>query len=196
LNIWFTRSNGDTLHNNPNTQNYVEGEPPDFPKIYHNYRLECLHGGFARIGWPNTGDLLNNFDNRFAPDGYSFETIDPRYQRYLKLFSSILAGDLILIPGYEGISVVHLGIVLTKDRKKVLPYIEPRPSAYYYYYDISKQDWYECAHRVNVQWAQDENGEFMSYIEESIKINVWRTAFAQIRGENNIFNTAKKFGLF
>ena len=74
-NIWFVRSNGDTVHNDPSTPDYVPDEPPEFPKVECNYRLKCLKQGFARIGWPNTGDLTLETPVRLAPNGYSIHNL-------------------------------------------------------------------------------------------------------------------------
>ena len=57
MKVWFARSNGNTGHNNPDSSRFVAGEPPDYPETAFNYRAIWLSGGFARIGWPATGDL-------------------------------------------------------------------------------------------------------------------------------------------
>jgi hypothetical protein len=197
MNIWFIRSNGDTLHNNPNTVDYVPGEPPVFPKKEFNYRLKCLDQGFARYGHPNTGDLRLKNPERLAPLSYSFQSIEKRYQTYLRKFSSIKAGDLILIPADKDGGDVHLGIALTVDKKVVVPYIEPRPNAYYYYQDIPKGDWYECAHRINVQWAKTGPQEFSVFPFLANKDNVWILAFSPVTNEDStIYHEAEKAKLF
>ena len=133
MNIWFVRSNGETAHNNPHDSSYVPNEPPIFPLKEFNYSQKCLNDGFARYGWPNTGDLREKNPLRLAPLSYSFNDLETRYKTYLTKFCSIKAGDLILIPADgQNRGDVHLGIALMVDRKKVFPYIEPRPNAYYY----------------------------------------------------------------
>lgn len=197
MNIWFVRSNGETMHNNPNTVDYIPGEPPEYPKREFNYREKCLKQGFARYGWPNTGDLTIENPIRLAPLSYSFQDIDKRYQTYLFKFSSIKAGDLILIPADEDYGDVHLGIALTIDGKKVAPYIEPRPNAYFYYHNISEGDWYDCAHRINVLWARTEQSEYSIFHIQTIPSTVWILAFSQVNDEDGIiYQTAKKAKLF
>ena len=197
MNIWFIRSNGDTSHNNPNTDAYVAGEPPIFPKKEFNYREKCLDQGFARYGHPNTGDLKLENPTRLAPLSYSFQDLEKRYQTYLRKFSSIKAGDLILIPADQDRGDVHLGIALTVDKKAVAPYIDPRPNAYYYYHDISKGDWYECAHRINVMWAKSDPEVFSIFPFLANQDHVWILAFSAVTGEDGtIYQEAKKAKLF
>jgi hypothetical protein len=181
---WFTTSHGNTCHNEPGTSNYVEGEPPKFPLTLINYREKCLFDGFARIGYPNTGDLMDIGRGRLASEGYSFfdiETISKSSltQNQLRKFASILAGDYILLPAFEGEFMVHFGIVLTVNREVIPPYINPRPNAYYYYHDVANGAYYECAHRVNVKWCKDENGDFREFYLPEIG-GLWRQAFGQL----------------
>lgn len=198
MNIWFVRSNGETAHNNPGDFGYIQNEPPKFPLREFNYTQKCLSDGFVRYGWPNTGDLREKDPIRLVPLSYSFKDLKTRYKTYLTKFSSIRAGDLILIPADgQNRGDVHLGIALTVDRKKVLPYIEPRPNAYYYYYDISKGDWYECAHRVNVLWSRKEDGEFSVFHINATQGVVWILAFSQVEDPDGvIYHLAKNAGLF
>jgi len=194
---WFIRSNGETLHNNPETVDYVPGEPPEYPLKEFNYRLKCLEDGFARYGFPNTGDLTLKQPTRLAPLGYSFQDIETRYKTYLRKFLSIEAGDIILIPADQDSGEVHLGIALTVDRKKVVPYINPRPSAYFYYHNIEQHDWYECAHRVNVQWATSGPNDFSVFRIHETEGNVWIHAFSQVKDDNGaIYQAAMKSKLF
>lgn len=57
MDVWFARCNGETSHNNPVTNLYIPGERPMYPERKFEYKHECIVGGFARIGWPATGDL-------------------------------------------------------------------------------------------------------------------------------------------
>jgi len=198
MNIWFVRSNGETAHNNPHDLGYVPNEPPIHPLKEFNYTQKCLEEGFARYGWPNTGDRRVKDPKRLAPLSYSFNDLETRYKTYLTKFCSIKAGDLILIPAdAQNRGDVHLGIALTTDRKKILPYIEPRPNAYYYYHDIAKGNWYECAHRVNVSWAQSEDREFSIFHVNATEDIVWILAFSQVNDEDGeIYQMAHKAGLF
>ena len=199
MDFWFTTSHGDTIHNQPGTPNYVEGEPPQYPLIQINYREKCLNDGFARIGYPNTGDLNDLGRGRLAPNGYSFSDVEtvsgsPLTQSQLKRFASIKVGDFILIPADQDLYQIHFGMVLTIDKKIVKPYINPRINAYYFYYDISKEDYYECAHRVNVQWARDENGDYGVFNVPEIG-GVWRLAFGQLhKASERLRNIARNVG--
>jgi hypothetical protein len=201
MNIWFTRSNGETPLNNPNSLDYVPGEPPEYPKTEYDYHDQCLKNGFARIGWPNTGDLdlVKSNPPRLAPLGYSYESIEPEHRKYLDQFRSIKAGDIVLIPAMgegSGEGWVHLGIVLTKEKTKVMPYIDPRPDAYYFHFDFEEGDWYECAHRVNVLWAK-KDGEPSIFRIKATDFPIWRKAFSKINDKDGtIYQLAQKSGLF
>ncbi|MBN1452925.1 MAG: hypothetical protein JW963_18040, partial [Anaerolineales bacterium] len=169
MKVWFVRSNGHTAHNNPATSDYVPGEPPVFPRTDFNYRQKCLSDGFARSGWPNTGDLRQPGVNRLAVNGYTLASIEDRCRRYLHNFLSILTGDLILIPADVYRYDVHLGIVVHRD--PVTRKIVNRgfgKDAYYYYHDIPNGEWYECAHRVDVLWDQASDGSFRVHHIEAI----------------------------
>lgn len=199
MDFWFTTSHGDTIHNQPGTPNYVEGEPPQYPLVKINYRVKCLEDGFARIGYPNTGDLNERGRGRLALNGYSFSNVETvshskLTQRQLNQFANIKAGDYILIPADEDQYQVHFGSVLTSDKKIVKPYINPRIKAYYYYYDIAKGDYYECAHRVNGKWSMDENGEFGVFEVPEIG-GIWRQAFGQLhKASERLHNIARNVG--
>jgi hypothetical protein len=58
--VWFARSNGDTLHNEPGSPRFVPGEEPTFPNKTFDYREECLRDGFIRVGWPAAGSLMES----------------------------------------------------------------------------------------------------------------------------------------
>jgi hypothetical protein len=199
MDFWFTTSHGETCHNQLGTPNYFEGEPPQYPLVKINYRLKCLTDGFARIGYPNTGDLKDLGHGRLAVNEYTFANVETishsrLTQSQLIQFSNIKAGDFILIPADQDQYQVHFGRVLTTDKKVVPPYINPRINAYYYYYDIAKGDWYECAHRVNVQWVIDEDGEFGIFDIPEIG-GVWRQAFGQLhKAKERLLFIARKVG--
>jgi hypothetical protein len=199
MDCWFTTSDGNTLHNNPTTIDYVPGELPKFPLTLINYREECLVKGFARAGWPNTGDLrpecLGN--GRLAPEGYSLPSLLPATQTMLQNFASIRAGDLIIIPADEGY-MVHIGIVLTRERKVISPTVVDRVFAYYYFHNIAAGDFYECAHRVNVIWATDKNGEPKVCQVKGLS-GIWRRAGGKINDltvKNDIVKTARNVNLY
>ncbi len=198
MNFWFTTSHGDTVHNQPNTTNYVSGEPPEYPEVKINYRYKCLKEGFARFGYPNVGDLRNGFNGRLAPEGYDYHNVDvigsKKTKGQLEKFASIQAGDLILIPS-EMAYQFHLGVVLTKEREKIHSDALNRPYAYHYFHDISNGDFYECSHRVNVEWAREEDGRFASLEMEGTK-GLRRMAFCRVvQAANKMKETAIRFGL-
>jgi hypothetical protein len=196
MDFWFTTSHGDTRHNQPRTHNYVHGEPPIYPRTAINYREKCLRDGFARIGYPNTGDLRNNYINRLASLGYSYYDLEDTTQIQLRSFAEIKAGDFVVIPADEDMYEIHLGMVLTKERRIVRPYINPKPNSYYFYFDIEKGDYYECAHRVNVQWAKDENDNFSIYSIPEIG-GVWRQAFSHLhKASERLQQLTKKAGFW
>ena len=68
MDVWFVRSNATPVHNDPlhRRDDYVPGEP--HVRAEENYLENCLVGGFARIGWPNTGPLQPGFDSERFPD--------------------------------------------------------------------------------------------------------------------------------
>jgi hypothetical protein len=199
MDFWFTTSHGFTCHNQPGTPNYVEGEPPQYPLVQINYRQKCIREGFARIGYPNTGDLRQLGHGRLAPKGYSISDVETisgsRFTKnQLNRFANIKAGDYILIPADEEPFQVHLGLVLTNKREIVQPYIHPRINAYYYYYDLAKGDYYECAHRVNVFWVNNENGDIRVIDVPEIG-GIWRMAFGQLQSiPNRLLHLTRIFG--
>jgi len=155
MNVWFVRANGPrTAHNEPSTPDYVPGEPPVWPETAFNYRDKCLSDGFARAGWPNTGDLRQPGLNRLAVNGYTLLGVPDAHRRYLAQFSSIVTGDLILMPAYTQRYAVHVGIAVQREpRTREITSIEPGLDAYYYFHDVPRGEWYECAHRVDVLWG-------------------------------------------
>jgi len=200
MDVWFVRSNAVPVHNNPsNPSEYVPGEP--FVKKA-NYRNECLSGGFARIGWPNTGDLRQPGLNRRAPRGsYTFERLDEdyekhlRYRGYLTRFANILTGDLILMPSGTTLSEVyhvHIGIVVLRDSTTgEVTSTHPGQKSYHY---VPYGKYYECSHRVDVLWSKDPGGSFgVCYIEG---IN-WRLAFSPVNEDvkAHAIRVAREVGL-
>ena len=147
--VWFVRSNGETAHADPTDPGlYVPGEPPG----EFDYRERCLELGFARIGWPNTGDLRAWGRGRLAPGEYDL----PSYvRRYLDQFAGICNGDLILIPAGAAKGDVHVGIVTNHNEVSAAPGIP----AYYYHHDVPNGAPYECAHLVDVRWLREPGGE-------------------------------------
>ena len=123
MDIRFIRSNGDTAHNDPKTPDFVPGEPPQGPTTAFDYRHKCLAEGFARIGWPNTGDLRAAGAGRLASQGYSFATLGEETQRYLTEFVAICTGDLVLLPARDADQDVHLGLLFVAPDRAVRSWV-------------------------------------------------------------------------
>ena len=203
MEFWFTTSHGYTCHNEPGTPNYVAGESFLFLNTLINYREKCLREGFARIGYLNTGNLNEEkFEQgRLALYGYSIATVQtisgsPLTKSQLRKFSQVKAGDFMLIPADEEQFEVHFGLVLTPDKKRSPAYITPRQNAYFYHYDISNGDYYECAHRVNVEWAKDKSGDFACISVPEIG-GLWRQAFGKLsKTTDNLVKAIKYYGFW
>jgi hypothetical protein len=201
MNVWFVRSNAEPIHSDSvnHPEDYVPGEPQVTDE--ENYRELCLTDGFARIGWPNTGPLQPGFDSKRFPDserqainGYSFESIEPRYQGYLLDFASIRTGDLILTPADTEKYDVHIGAVVRRDRatREILPTLPGLP-AYYYFHDIPRGQPYECSHRVDVLWDRTPDG---SPRIQHITGIAWRPAFCRvIKARGVAIEVARRGGL-
>jgi hypothetical protein len=193
MNVWFVRSNVDTSHNQPSTPNYVPGEPPDYPVTKFDYRGKCLAEGFARIGWPNTGDLRNMGEGRLAVNGYTFESLDEFSKSCLTEFRLIRTGDLILIPAGPR-HHYHIGVVVLRERyTREISCIRPGLEAYYYYHNIEGGQWYECAHRVDVLWDREPDGSFGVHNIEGVPYRVRFSGL--IEAEHRAIQVARRVGL-
>jgi len=188
LNVWFIRSNGETLHNNPGTKLFVPGEPPRFPNRKFNYRLECLEGGFARVGWPAAGDLRIPGWRTRGRDAYGME-FTSRYIGYLEGFLAIRAGDIVLIPADRSKYDVHVGVVGTSID-------EGRFSCpYFYRYEATRGDVFENAHRMPVSWARKSSGEWTS-VNVSGLGGLWLQGFARLEStRSDVARQAAELGL-
>lgn len=111
MNAWFLRANGETAHNVPGSKHFVRGEPPTFPRREFNYRTECLEGGFARVGWPATGDLRAENWREVAARAYG-DVMPARWVRNLERFANIRVGDIVVMPADREPYDVHLGVVV------------------------------------------------------------------------------------
>ncbi len=198
MDVWFVRSNCTPVHNDPlnRPEEYVPGEPHLKKKA--NYKTTCLRDGFSRIGWPNTGPLRPGFDSdRLAPNGYTFESIDPSYQNYLMQFASIVTGDLVLMPSgnqKNEVYKVHIGVVVLRNRTtREVTSTTPGLPAYYYFHDIPNQP-YECAHRVDVAWGKNLDGSFGVCHIDGFN---WRLAFCRVNDEvrDTAIEAARTMGL-
>ncbi len=190
MRVWFIRCNGETAHNQPHTAQFVSGEPPLFPDRKFNYRNECLEKGFARVGWPATGDLRDVMWRDRAISVYG-DLMKPNHVRLLERFFVINVGDLVVLPSPKKQYEVHIGVVLSPWR----PQSGRSGSAYYYYVDIEAGDWYDMAHRVDVQWAKRENGRTSLFDVPEIG-GIWRRAFGEVKaGRERTERLARDSGL-
>lgn len=188
MNVWFARANGETLHNNQSTALYVQGEPPRYPEVEFDHTAICLREGFARIGWPASGDLREAGWQERAVAAYG-PRADANALRYLQQFASIRVGDLMVLPAGKTIGHCHIGLV------EPAPCDEDSKIAYFYYYDVAKADWFENAHRVNVRWAKS-GPKATAFDLNDLGGGVWRRAFASVKsGAEEVVVTANRAGL-
>jgi hypothetical protein len=194
MSVYFVRSNGCSVHSlKDRPEEYVEGEPTG----PFNYRLKCLEDGFARIGWPNTGDLLQQEARRLAPRGYSLKSISEQHRRYVQQWSDLRVGELVVIPADAEPYEVHLGVVVRRsiDTRQEIPAPLGSP-AYYYFHDLPNGDWYECAHRVDVRWQVDSRGVPVVHCFPQIG-GTWRRAFSRLSSARSwIEKAAHEAGLW
>lgn len=183
--IWFSRCNGETSHNNPNTRLYVAGEPPAYSQRAFEYKHECIVGGFARIGYPGTGDLRNSSWHKTVYDVYPDIRADQI--EYLRQFASIAVGDLMLIPAYREKGDVRIGTVIDPPTQHSASFDGVHP--YYYFFNVRTGDWYENAHRVPVRWAE-------RFVTLSCLGRVWPKAFGEVQlGASEVIAAAQARGL-
>jgi hypothetical protein len=108
---------------------------------------------------------------------------------YLEQFASIQPGDLIVIPADRTHYDVHVGVVITPRR---LPGYR---GAYYYHFDIAVGDWYDNAHRVDVDWKRTASGGFAVLPLPELG-GLWRHAFGPIlQGHEALLRAATRAGL-
>ena len=176
MRIWFIRCNGETGHNQPGTARFVPGEPPTFPNRQFNYRDDCLCKGFARVGWPGSGDLRNEKWRATASRVYG-SVIQQHHLRLLERFREIAVGDIVLLPTYAKRYEVHIGEVIAPRFAPTSPQIT---GPYYYYFDVANGDWFENAHRVDVRWARPQAGLFLRFSVPEIG-GTWIRGFGQVK---------------
>ncbi|MDB4950402.1 MAG: hypothetical protein JWM27_3051 [Gemmatimonadetes bacterium] len=195
MGIWFVRSNGETLHNDPNLPTFVPGEPPTFPKRSFRYREECLRDGFVRVGWPAAGDLRQPGWEARADHIYS-PSMQPHHRSYLQQFSTIRTGDIVLMPSEQHPYLVHIGAVVIRDtRTRQVTTVHPGLPAYRYHFDVGHGDWFENAHRVDVLWDADAEGRAEAHDLPMLR-GLWRRAFAPVRqGASDVATLARGLGL-
>jgi hypothetical protein len=195
MNIWFARANGDSghHHSDPGSLRYVKGQPQPFPPHPFNYRLDCLRDGFLRIGMPATGDLRQGNWRETARRAYGEVSADRA--RDLDSFAKILTGDLAILPADRGQFDVHLGVVVRRGRGTGEIVSTPGYAAYYHYYNLPSGDWFENAHRVDVQWSVDSAGKAKVFHLPELG-GIWRRWFSRVvRGRDSVIRLAHDVGL-
>lgn len=130
------------------------------------------------MGWPGAGDLREPNWRTRASQVYG-DMMAPRHVRYLEQFREILPGDLVLLPSDTGRCAVHLGVVIPPQRGDL---DRTRSTAYYYHFDIRHQEWYENAHRVDVEWARDDGGGGFRSFEVPELGGLWLRGFGRATG--------------
>ena len=195
--VWFVRSNGVTCHNDPSCSDlFVQGEAPSFPEKAFDYREKCLAEGFARIGWPNVGDLRRLGHGQLAVGGYGLTDVEPHVEKYLESFRGIVTGDFLVIPAGGRPGEVHLGKAVLRDRiTRELLSIRPGTEAYYFFHDLGNGQWYECSHRVDVLWDRKPDGSFAVHEIPGLG-GLWLRAFGPVRkGQDFVLGLASEVGL-
>lgn len=115
----------------------------------------------------------------------------PPHVRLLEQFFTIKVGDLVVLPSYEKQYEVHVGVVIPPWR----PQLGRSGTAYYYYVDIAAGDWYDTAHRVDVEWAKGSKGRPILFDIPQIG-GVWRRAFSEVKaGREPTIRIARDSGL-
>jgi len=176
ISVWFIRCGGESLHGEPGENRYVDGQP----RGKYDHTAVCLRLGFARIGWPGSGDLRKPGWEKKARATYSGSELTATRERYLRQFGArVRVGDLVVVPSERGKPYFHLGRV------------EPAPgrsfdSAYFYRWRWlsvtssmeQRGDFYENAHRVQVTWAK--RGRETAAFRSPDLSGYWRRAFSPV----------------
>jgi hypothetical protein len=98
---------------------------------------------------PGSGDLRQPQWRQTARTAYP--DIGDEQLQYLADFATVEVGDIMLIPAYRDKFDVRIGVVAAPPTSRAPAF--DGVHAYHYYYDITKGDWFENAHRVSVEWA-------------------------------------------
>ena len=122
--------------------------------------------------------------------------MQPLHLGYLEYFASIRVGDVIVVPAYREKYDVYVGLVIPPRRaRQDRPTPAPGWSAYYYHYDISAGDWYENAHRVDVQWKRTGTGA-LTILHVPELGGLWRKSFGPIEsGHERLLVLAAQAGV-
>ena len=193
MKVWFVRANGSSLHGQRGHPLYM---PEEKLGSVFDLTSTCLRNGFARIGWPATGDLNDDNWLKRGIEAYGSEVLNKIHQRYLSQFRRIETADVITMPGFRG-KHVYVGRVvkrLPEDRDQVS--YERRVRAYYWHHDPTNEDWFEAAHRVDVLWAIDRQGKFLQFPVSGIS-GLWQKAFGEVvKGAGDAKKCAREAGLY
>jgi len=114
--------------------------------------------------------------------------------RFLEQFVSVALGDLVLLPTYQKRYQVYLGIVVRPRRLGNADRTQ-NTVAYYYHFDLAGGDWYDNAHRVDVDWAKPQAGMFSTFDIPEVG-GTWIRGFGQVQsGVHRIVRLAESAGL-
>ena len=99
-----------------------------------------------------------------------------------------------LLPTYQKRYQVYLGIVI-RPRRLGKADRRQNTQGYYYHFDIAGGDWYDNAHRVDVDWAKPEAGMFSTFDIPEVG-GTWIRGFGQVQsGVRRIARLAEAAGL-
>jgi hypothetical protein len=177
---YFIRVNAHTVHNNPHTKCYIEGEPPLYPDTFINYLHHCFVHNIIRIGWPGVGDL--RLLNKALPpvECYKFGELKPHIRRYLTDFLEIPIGSIVLVPDKMNPGDLYICEVIGE---------------YNYFYAPPNYP-FECAHQLAVRWDRDTFGKTISYSANQLGISIrggfWMRAFQKMEQVKNFEEIVEK----
>jgi hypothetical protein len=111
----------------------------------------------------------------------------------LEEFRSIKPGDVVLLPTYQRRYEVHLGAAIAPRDASKRSRLDG--GAYYYFFDIAAGDWYDNAHRIDVEWAKLPSGDCRTFHVPEIG-GTWIRGFGQVKtGQDSILRLARDCGL-
>ena len=174
MDVYLVRANGKTVHNDPSRAGcYVERSVSDAGGDEFDFSDYCARAGFARIGWPDVGDLGQPPQRRAGAraDCYDLDSLrrdEPGVADDLLAFAAIAVGSAIVMPQKASASLAYVGRVTEPYRYLPGP---PEP--------------YECAHRVGVAWLSQGKAArrfAASRLGLSTRGGFWRWRFARLTG--------------
>ena len=174
--VYLVRANGKTVHNDPLRAGcYVKGSVVDASGEDFDFSDFCARAGFARIGWPDVGDLGQPPQRRVGAraDCYDLNSLrrdEPGVADDLLSFAAVAVGSAIVMPHKASASLAYVGRVTAP-----------------YHYRPGPPEPYECAHRLGVAWlSRGESAQRFaaSRLGLSTRGGFWRWRFAKLTGES------------